>query len=684
MATVGSILSATPAEWVNEPPYLLSGAVASTSDISGGTIYLGASASSTPGSYVGAYFVFATYSDGTPFYSNQITAYDHTTKRATAASLPALDIPAWPLVGTEWWIIKDYPLQRQFQWNRNGVPIPNAVNTMYTLQSADIGATITVTETSGSISSTNQGYNTYEVPSATTTTTSAGISVTGTISGNLVMQDNISYLGSFRLPASIPAGIQDIRAMNIMPAAYAQNGQQSLVFNTQANSPSFSEVSIPALSTSSTFSALNAATVTRTLPDAFAGKWSNSGIINGGAGLTDPLGYYLDIGSGKSILGSTGFYTRNVFGALYRRNTSTASTGTVDGPFSVCDPTNGQLISRCHAGSATPVPASWRSAMGGDLILGTGVVAIVGAASDGPAAIVINSSDITAAVSKSESGTARGGSLNTIQLSASCVGNTTDYYKNWWIYVPSCTATAEEPKGQACRILSFDSASKIATLDPSGSQALFNLAPTASTAYSLYPVIAGRQLVRYNDGQLDPVSYVVNEYAKIWDGGTFCNGMFWPNGTDSLVVVGRGGGNIYQYGIGGLPNQQAYRFPARRNFNGQYIVGNGPGPMSSWHCDGTGIRFWTYSAQDLQSVIAGAKTYSNIKPNACWSIRMPTYNSFIGLDYQGISGVAYDQTTRRLYICSSIFGATWAPGSPPGFIGHAVHVYEVTNAVAVR
>lgn len=677
--TVGSILSVNEAAWVGEPPSLLNGTVAA-GDISSGTLYIGAAGSSNPAEYINLFLVTST-NTVTPFYTNKISAYDPATKRITAPSLSDSYYPS--AVGTKWWILKDYPLQRQFQWNRDGLAIPGAVNTMYTAQRADIGKTLTVTETSGQISSSNLGGYDYEVPSVNSTTTSAGVQVTGSISSRLVLQDDIAYLGSFKLPASIQSITQMIRAMSIMPAAHSQNGQQSLIFNSQGNGPEFTEVNIPTLSTGNSFALLPPATVTRTLTDAYGGKWSNAGIGGTGAGQTDPHGFYYDIGAGKSLLGSAGFYTNQVIGAIYRRNTSSESTGTVDGPITIIDPVRGQLISRCHAGSITKIPPDWQSALGGDLIFGTNVLSVVGAASDGPAAISVNSADIDPAMAKVETGAARGGSGNTVQLSLTCAGATTDYYKNWWIYVPSCTSVPSgEPKGVAVRVLSFDASTKTVTIDaPSVGIPAFSFSPvpSAGTQYTLYPFVSGRQLVRYGVYQLD--NYPLNERNRIWTANTFVRGMFWPNGTDSLVVVGFGGGDIYTYGIGGLPNQQNGEIHPRLIYNGQ-ASGNGPAPYSSWHADGTGIRFWTYSAQDLQSVYNGSISYDAIKPNAAWSIRIPTYRASPGLDQQGVSGVAYDPSTRRLYVCMTVFG-TWAKGAPPSTVGQAVHVFEVTNAVSV-
>jgi len=310
----------------------------------------------------------------------------------------------------------------------------------------------------------------------------------------------------------------------------------------------------------------------------------------------------------------------------------------------------------------TKVPSAWQATLGGDIIAGIGDVSVVGTASDGPAAICFNSADISAAVAKVESGTAQGGTSTSITLAASA-NATTDYYKNFWVYAPGACATS-------LRITAYNGITKVATVDTSIIS--WTSTPTSSTTYKLIPYVTGNQLSCYNPGQLDPGGATPDTFCPIWHGGTACTGSFWPNGTDSLVFVGSGGGDYYEYGIKSLMGNTS----VKRIYNFTYPRFDGPGPMTGLSPNGTGIRFWMYSATDLAAVVSGALTYGTIKPKASWSIRIPSYTSYTGLSQSAIIS-AYDQSTSRLYIISDV----WSDNSNAlPLIGKAVHVYQITNA----
>jgi hypothetical protein len=84
-----------------------------------------------------------------------------------------------------------YPLQRLYQWYRNGVAISSAIGTTYPVVAADSGNSITCIETVWRVAS----------PTVFTSFTSANAVVpSGTRDAALVYQDNLVYLGAFRLP----------------------------------------------------------------------------------------------------------------------------------------------------------------------------------------------------------------------------------------------------------------------------------------------------------------------------------------------------------------------------------------------------------------------------------------------------------------------------------------------------
>ena len=661
--TVGSVLSTNVAAYVNEPPFVLSGTIG-VGDIVGSTVYLGASASGSAGSYIGYWFTTARAS--APQYNWNVTSYDPATKRATIS----WDSP--PSVGDIWHLVIDYPVQRDFQWYRDGVAIPNAIHTMYTAQAADIGKDLTVSETAWSISSSNNG-RIYAGPTATTVSTSAPVTVTGTApSSTLVFQDNVSYLGSFALPATM-AGAEtkfSVECIGLIPAAYSANGSSCLSVSLYSPGPQFigrADVSIPAsFSTSSSFAALPVATVVRSSADVYGGQATITG-LGTASGLTSGTDYrtngiYNIYGSSNGLVTQVGTYTPETSGYFWRRSIDITSS-TVEGPFTVIDPVRGQLKARPNAGFMTKVPAVWQATLGGDIIAGIGNISTVGSSSDGPAAICFNSSNISAAIAKVETGTAQGGASNSITLAASANG-TTDYYKNFWVY-----ASGASPK--SFLITGYNGSTKVATVDIGLGG--WTTTPTSSTTYKLIPYVSGNQLSRYDPGQLDPNSATPDAFCPIWHGGTAATGMFWPNGTDSLVFVGFNGGEFYAYGIKGLMGNSS----VKRLYNFTYPLADGPGPLTGFSPNGSGIKFWAYKATDLAAVVSGALTYSTIKPSASWSIRLPSYTSYTGLAQTG-SMCTYDQSTSRLYVVSNV----WSDNSNADpLVGKAVHVFQITNAV---
>jgi hypothetical protein len=672
---VGSILSTTVGTYVNEPPSVLTGTVG-VGDVVGSTIYLGAAASSSANSYIG--YWLTTGRSAPPQYLWKVTSYDQSTKRATIS----WDIPL--TVGDNWKLVIDYPLQRDFQWYRDGVAISNAVHTMYTAQAADIGKNLTVKETVWKISSSNDG-RTYEGPVNTTTTISAPVTVTGSApSSKLVYQDNLSYLGSFALPTNI-AGTETkfgVTCIGLIPAAYSVSGASSLAVSYRQVSGhgddgvaveyiGMAELEIPAtLSSSSSFAALPVAVVRKTSSDAYGGQGTvvagSSGSYSTASGLQSgsdfrsngPFNIY---GSANCLVTQVGTYTQQPNGFFWRRNVDLTVTS-VEGPFTVVDPVRNQLLPRPNAGFMTKVPAAWQTALGGDIIAGNGNISTVGSASDGPSAICFNSANIAATIAKVETGTAQGGSTNTIRLAASA-NSTNDYYKNFWVYAPSASPGS-------LRITSYNGFTKEATVDIGIVQ--WTTIPTSSTTYKLIPYLAGNQLSRYDVGQLDPLSAYTDSFTPIWNGGTFSCGMFWPNGTDSLVFIGNGGGCFYAYGN----KSQMGNGSLKRIYDFCYPLFDGPGPMTGFSPNGNGIKFWSYSAADLAAVVSGALTFNTIKPRASWSIRLPSYNSYTGLAEDSPLCV-YDQSTSRLYITSNV----WSDSPYPlPLVGKAVHVFQITNA----
>jgi hypothetical protein len=501
-----------------------------------------------------------------------------------------------------------------------------------------------------------------------------------------VYQDNVAYVGSFALPSSIAGSDTRFCATNagIIPAAFSVNEKSSIAVSYIQNfgfGPEFigmAEMEIPeTLSSSSSFAALPVAVVKRSSSDVYGGQANKLPSGATASGLTSGTdmrsnGIFHLHGSSNALVSQVGIYSLARNGYFWRRNINITSSS-VEGPFSVIDPARGQVGARTNAGFMTKVPASWQSALGGDVIAGNGTISNVPAASDGPSAICFNSANITSTVAKVETGIAQGGTggaTATIQLAASA-NSTPDYYKNYWVYAPAAYVGS-------LRISAYDGATKVATIDTS--IATWTTPPTSSTHYKLIPYIAGNQLIQYDVGQLDPNSADTDAFCPIWHGGTFASAMFWPNGTDSLVFVGENGGNFYQYGIkdwntyGGLLGTDG---STRRVYNFTHPSDDGPQPLNGFSPNGDGIKFWMYSAADLAAVVSGSLTYGAIKPKAAWSFQLPSYTSYTGLG-QEAPVCCYDQSTSRLYVINDV----WSNNSnAKPKLGKAVHVFHINNAV---
>jgi hypothetical protein len=566
-------------------------------------------------------------------------------------------------------IAKEYRMQRDFQWYRNNVAISGAVNTMYTAQPNDIGQSLTVTETSGRISFNNYAGD-WEVSTHTTSNTSAPVLVTGNASSTLVYQDDITYLGSFALPNAAFDNAGSVGGSTggfggLIPAAYSQNGSKSLVIGV-AQGTSVKEYSIPTPIVSSTFGALPVATLNRTLSDALGG--------NGAAGANglDPfysnsiVGYY-DDSLGKSWITASSTYTFQQLAYLYRRPTSTANTGTVEGPVTVFDPIK-KITSRANSGKFTAIPSTWQSLLGGDTIQSTYPMAIISNSSDGPAAIAFYKTDVSSAIANVEIGTARTGTSNTMQLSSSAVGSTLDYYKYWWVHAPSASSIA-------LRISGYNQSTKTITVEGT-----FANSPTSTTTYKLIPYVSGNQLIRYGVGELDPNSGTLGYYSRIWNAATgIYGGVLWPTNTDSLIYIGAGGGDFYQYGQVGYPflgtTDAGVPF-VNRIYN---IANHGvKGPFTGFSASGSGIRFFAYNAAELAQVKSGAIPISTIKPYGSWSIKPPVFSGEqIGWESYNLATAIYDPDTTRLYLVCSLKGlpSVWPSG--------VVHVYNVSIAPVI-
>jgi hypothetical protein len=141
--------------------------------------------------------------------------------------------------------------------------------------------------------------------------------------------------------------------------------------------------------------------------------------------------------------------------------------------------------------------------------------------------------------------------------------------------------------------------------------------------------------------------------------------MAIPNGTKSLLFIGRSGDGYNIYGTPG-------------NVYGGIRIYDPESINQSPHSYPYTGKIWAYNLDELAAVYANPGTvgFNSVKPYSVWNFTLPGAGVF-GSRY--CVGATYDPSTRILYMAASV------ADSPTGFgFGRvAVHAYLVNNAVVV-
>jgi len=591
MPAIGSILTVTPASYTNQYNYTLTG---TTSAFTNTTITL-TGGSATNGAYVGYALCFVNQTN--PEFNRTITAYDGITKIAT------LSDSGWgsytPVVGTTiWGICNEYPVDRRFQWIKDGVDIPGAIGgsyTPYTAGSYQVRETAFFPATSG----------------LTTTTTSAAVTITGTRDSSLVYADNLVWQGCFMAPSLWPN--PEMAYGGTIAYNPTGNGGLGSLFVTGI-SQAVGEISIPTPSTNGGSVPEANLLNTATLVDPSEGQLWTSGITS------DVRISGLLVDNGKLIFTGHGTYvTDNSSSWFWRRPLNLSTTGQVEGPFAVTDVVF-RDNPRCYAGYMASVPAALQAALGGPVIAGLSAQSIVSNTSDGPTFSSFDPANFTTAGTNVKRGTFAAATSNTMSLvngtNMSAVNNA---YVGYWL------TSADGSTGNR-KITAYNGTTKIATVSRA-----WNTTPT-SGSWVLIPPISAKALAMYTDGQLQVSAQL--GYPYIWD--WTCSplgGYVIPNGTRSVLAFGPGGNNMFMYSS----NDQV-RTGAKCYDPNDWSTGEHNYPYFN--------RCWAYDATELEQVRLGNVTPENAKPYAVWNFVTPIY--------QGkISGATYDAATRRLFLTNN-------------------------------
>jgi hypothetical protein len=551
-----------------------------------------------------------------------------------------------------------YTVQRKFQWLRNGFPIDDAVGTAYTTQDNDIGASISLQENAWYINENNPGTTKF-IPIMTSQSVSSSIVVTGTVDEELVYQDNLNYLGSFRLTSPAVSNVGQSLAYGGHGLTMNPNGYGGLktmiTVGYAARGYSYAgEISVPTLESNTDPFQLSASTLVRPaagLTSPTEGQLTSSGITGG----TDPETWGLQVipGSEKMLVTGLNWYSNNTYNAFWRRPRDLNVQQQVEGPFVVIDPTY-QTNPRWTSGWMCNIPLNYQSALGGNMLASLSGISISSNASNGPSAIVFDTDNIDAALAEQHSGIAQGGSARTIIL-ASTASATTGTYVGQYIYVPGCSSTA-------LVITAYDGTSKEATVAPSGTASYWDISvPTDVSTYNTSPVVAGRQLVGYALGNEVQAPSVFN---PIWRQTSYPRGMCIPNGTRSLLFFGGHGEGPISYGTPGAANELTPGFK----------IYDPETSSKGYHSYPYTTKIWAYDLNDLIQVNNNIKTFDEIQPYAVWSVVLPGKDSYTAA---GIQGVTYDPSNRRIYISQQVVDNYRSSGNYGSVI---VHAYECNNA----
>lgn len=576
----------------------------------------------------------------------------------TVGSILVVDVATWE----NQQVPNEYPIQRSWQWTRNGIDIPGAIGGVYTLQTADIGQQIAVRETAGYVNTV-----TNTVTATFTSTSVPVVPAGGPLDPYLVYENNLSYLGSFRMPPTYFAYQGEGLTFN----SSGYNGQKTLLSVANVYSgmnPDIlraGEFSIPMtltnVTSSTTLSSIQQSTLLRPLPtplDPFEGGISTSGVE--GDSINE-IGGFQTISNNKLLMTYYSAYQNSIsYGVFYRRPFDLSTTTQVEGPFVVIDPIH-QTNPRWTTGWMCNIPdtlvngVNYRNVFGGDVLAGANGLSIINSSSDGPAAIAFNSSDIDTVLTNRSSGLARGGSSDTIILATTASSVTGAYVGHYIVAVTASTGTRQ--------IIAYDGPTRTATISANRDNKLWDRGtPTTLTEYKTVPPLSGTQLIGYSVGETTSLQsgYHGAKFAPIWGRNAQARSMVIPNGTRSLLFFGYSGDGFLTYGTPGSISSNGSRIydPI---FNYQTNHGY---PYSG--------KIWAYDLAEMAQVRTGSKTFNDIKPYAVMPFKLPGAGTFGALTP---SGVAYDPSTKRLYMTTTVNDPYQG-----GYGQVLVHVYEVSNA----
>jgi hypothetical protein len=158
-----------------------------------------------------------------------------------------------------------------------------------------------------------------------------------------------------------------------------------------------------------------------------------------------------------------------------------------------------------------------------------------------------------------------------------------------------------------------------------------------------------------------PLEHSVSGRAQaVWNWTSTPRGCALPDGTRSLLFVGRHGTGVFEYGVGG---PDGYTTDGARR-----PIHDPADHASGEHAWPYRYQVWAYDVRDLARVRAGALRPEQVRPYATWRLSLPFERAG---DDHATEGIAYDPGRRRLYLVHAGAGEFGEP---------IVHAFEVRAA----
>ncbi len=192
------------------------------------------------------------------------------------------------------------------------------------------------------------------------------------------------------------------------------------------------------------------------------------------------------------------------------------------------------------------------------------------------------------------------------------------------------------------------------TLDVSGGPSVFAFDPSVITG--TVAVSSNSVLTYTQDAPIDTHWYnggdISNGFQPVYGLTTLHYGVVFPNGTNTILFIGKNGHGYTVYGDPSNPPGSPWIYDPHGAGFGEHAY--------PWY-----PQIWAYDARELKAAYDAGQPSETVKPYAIWNFDWPTTGAT-----QDVYGAAYDPATKRLYISVA----------STNFKRAMIYVYEVTNA----